>query len=102
MDDQGYVFVRAQESGGARDEEDGAGGGGGRGRGQGGGGRGRGGGRGPAGEQSGFELLMQFPSLVDEMSAKSVYKDGVLFVIATPRDANIVAVRVTSGYEEDQ
>ena len=43
----------------------------------------------------GFELLMRFPTLVDEAAAQSVYKDGVLFVIATPRLAhNVVNVKV--------
>ena len=49
-----------------------------------------------AGMKEGFELVTQFPGLVDELSTQSVFKDGVLFVVAAPRTANVVAVAVAA------
>lgn len=98
MDDLGYVYVRATRGGGNNK----SGGGGDEGA------RARGSGHNVVNvvaaadktdkraveDDDGFELLMQFPTLVDELSAQSVYKDNVLFVIATPRTSNVVTVEV--------
>ena len=53
-----------------------------------------------AGMKEGFELVTQFPGLVDELSTQSVFKDGVLFVVAAPRTANVVAVTVAAEDDE--
>ena len=53
-----------------------------------------------AGMKEGFELVTQFPGLVDELSTQSVFKDGVLFVVAAPRTANVVAVTVAAEDNE--
>jgi hypothetical protein len=53
-----------------------------------------------AGMKEGFELVTQFPGLVDELSTQSVFKDGVLFVVAAPRTANVVAVDVAAEDDE--
>lgn len=42
----------------------------------------------PLGE---FEAIMKFPTLIEESSAQSVFKDGVLFVVANPRRAQVIA-----------
>ena len=38
-----------------------------------------------------FEVIMRFPTLIEESSAQSVFKDGVLFVVANPRRAHVVS-----------
>ena len=38
-----------------------------------------------------FEVIMRFPTLIEESSAQSVFKDGVLFVVANPRMAHVVS-----------
>ena len=38
----------------------------------------------------GFELIARFPGSVSELSAQSVYKNGVLFVIASPKKESTV------------
>ena len=96
MDDRGYVYVRSGEDedfdpskrSSGREERDGGEGGGG------GGGIGGGQMKTADGGDDGFELLTQFPKPVNELAAQSVYKDGVLFVIATPRVTNLVNVKV--------
>ena len=43
----------------------------------------------------GFELIARFPGSVSELSAQSVYKNGVLFVIASPKkESTVVEVPV--------
>ena len=45
-----------------------------------------------------FEAVCRFPGRVDETTAESIYKEGVLFVIARPRKTRAVVVPVeTSG-----
>ena len=44
----------------------------------------------------GFELITRYPAAVNEFSAQSVYKDGVLFVIAAPKESSVVEVPVLS------
>lgn len=45
-----------------------------------------------------FEAVCRFPGRVDETTAESIYKEGILFVIARPRKTRAVVVPVeTSG-----
>lgn len=50
------------------------------------------------GGAGGFEFVSQFPTSVDERSAQSMYKDGVLFVVACPKDSDDSVAAVTAAY----
>ena len=50
----------------------------------------------PSEKPEGFELITRYPAAVNEFSAQSVYKDGVLFVIASPKESSVVEVPVLS------
>ena len=50
------------------------------------------------GGAGGFEFVSQFPTSVDERSAQSMYKDGVLFVVACPKDSDDSVPAVTATY----
>ena len=50
----------------------------------------------PSEKPEGFELITRYPAAVNEFSAQSVYKDGVLFVIAAPKESSVVEVPVLS------